>query len=41
VRHLPPLIVAGAEVAEAVNKLDAACVALEAQIKAAERGAAE
>ena len=41
VRLLPPLIVAGAEVAEAVNKLDAACVALEAQIKAAERGAAE
>jgi len=41
VRLLPPLIVAGAEVAEALNKLDAACVALEAQIKAAERGAAE
>src|SRR3954468_17422455 len=41
VRLLPPLIVAGAEVAEAVNKLDAACVALEAQIRAAERGAAE
>jgi acetylornithine/N-succinyldiaminopimelate aminotransferase len=41
VRLLPPLIVAGAEVAEAITKLDAACVALEAQIKAAERGAAE
>jgi acetylornithine/N-succinyldiaminopimelate aminotransferase len=42
VRLLPPLIVAKADVAEAVNKLDAACVALDAQIKAAaERGAAE
>ena len=41
-RLLPPLIVTEAEIGEAVNRLDAACVALEAELKTlAQRGAAE
>ncbi|MCB5177628.1 aspartate aminotransferase family protein [Microvirga lenta] len=41
-RLLPPLIVTDADVAEAMNRLDAACAAIEADLKAtAQRGAAE
>jgi acetylornithine/N-succinyldiaminopimelate aminotransferase len=41
VRLLPPLIVTEAEIAQAVEMLDAACTALEAQVRAdADRGAA-
>jgi acetylornithine/N-succinyldiaminopimelate aminotransferase len=41
-RLLPPLIVTEAEIGEAVDRLDAACTALEAELKAvAQRGAAE
>jgi acetylornithine/N-succinyldiaminopimelate aminotransferase len=41
-RLLPPLVVGEAEVAEAIARLDQACIALEAELKAvAERGAAE
>ncbi|MFC4173041.1 aspartate aminotransferase family protein [Microvirga sp. GCM10011540] len=41
-RLLPPLIVNDADVAEAMNRLDAACAAIEADLKAtAQRGAAE
>jgi acetylornithine/N-succinyldiaminopimelate aminotransferase len=42
VRLLPPLIVTDSDVSEAMNRLDAACVAIEAELKAvAQRGAAE
>jgi acetylornithine/N-succinyldiaminopimelate aminotransferase len=41
VRLLPPLIVAEAEILEAVNKLDAACKKIEVSLAAATRGAAE
>jgi acetylornithine/N-succinyldiaminopimelate aminotransferase len=41
-RLLPPLIVSEAEIGEAVNRLDAACTAMEAELKSlAQRGAAE
>jgi acetylornithine/N-succinyldiaminopimelate aminotransferase len=41
-RLLPPLIVTEAEIGEAVRRLDAACVALEAALKGlAEKGVAE
>jgi acetylornithine/N-succinyldiaminopimelate aminotransferase len=41
-RLLPPLVVGEAEVAEAITRLDRACTALEAELKAvAKRGAAE
>jgi acetylornithine/N-succinyldiaminopimelate aminotransferase len=41
-RLLPPLIVTEAEVSEAVERLDAACTAIEAELKGvAQRGAAE
>ncbi|MBF9234901.1 aspartate aminotransferase family protein [Microvirga alba] len=41
-RLLPPLIISDADVAEALNRLDAACAAIEAELKnAAQRGAAE
>ncbi|HST94175.1 MAG TPA: acetylornithine transaminase, partial [Microvirga sp.] len=41
-RLLPPLIVGDADVAEAVNRLDAACAAVESDLRAAaQRGAAE
>jgi acetylornithine/N-succinyldiaminopimelate aminotransferase len=41
-RLLPPLIVTEAEVSEAIERLDAACAAIEAELKAvARRGAAE
>jgi len=41
-RLLPPLIVTDADVAEAMSRLDAACAAIEAELKAvAQRGAAE
>ncbi len=41
-RLLPPLIVTEAEIGEAVNRLDAACTAMEAELKTlARRGAAE
>ena len=41
-RLLPPLIVTEAEVSEAIERLDAACTAIEAELKAvAQRGAAE
>jgi acetylornithine/N-succinyldiaminopimelate aminotransferase len=42
VRLLPPLIVTQAEVGEAMTRLEAACTALEGELKAiAQRGAAE
>jgi acetylornithine/N-succinyldiaminopimelate aminotransferase len=41
VRLLPPLTVGEAEIAEAVNKLDAACKKIELSLAAATRGAAE
>ena len=41
VRLLPPLIVSETEIAEAVNRLDAACVALEHKLKSERKGAAE
>jgi acetylornithine/N-succinyldiaminopimelate aminotransferase len=42
VRLLPPLIVGEAEVAESVHRIDAACEALEGEMRAiAQRGAAE
>ena len=41
VRLLPPLIIGEAEIAEAVNKLDAACRKIEASLAATTRGAAE
>jgi acetylornithine/N-succinyldiaminopimelate aminotransferase len=42
VRLLPPLIITDEDVAEAFNRLDAACAAIEAELKAvAQRGAAE
>jgi acetylornithine/N-succinyldiaminopimelate aminotransferase len=42
VRLLPPLIVTESDVAEAMNRLEAACAAIEAELKAvAQRGAAE
>jgi acetylornithine/N-succinyldiaminopimelate aminotransferase len=42
VRLLPPLIVTEADVAEAFSRLDAACGAIEAELKGlARRGAAE
>jgi acetylornithine/N-succinyldiaminopimelate aminotransferase len=41
-RMLPPLIVTDADIAEAMNRLDAACAAIEAELKStAQRGAAE
>ncbi len=41
-RMLPPLIVTDADIAEAMNRLDAACTAIEAELKTtAQRGAAE
>ena len=41
-RLLPPLIITEAEVSEALNRLDAACTAMEAGLKdSAQRGAAE
>lgn len=41
-RLLPPLIVTDADVAEALNRLDAACATIESELKAAaQRGAAE
>ncbi|NIX77852.1 acetylornithine transaminase [Microvirga terricola] len=41
-RILPPLIITDAEVAEAMNRLDAACAAIEAELKkVAQRGAAQ
>jgi acetylornithine/N-succinyldiaminopimelate aminotransferase len=42
VRLLPPLIVDEGEVAEAVGRIDAACAALESEMRSlAQRGAAE
>jgi acetylornithine/N-succinyldiaminopimelate aminotransferase len=41
VRLLPPLIVGEADIAEAVDKLDAACRKVEASLAATTRGAAE
>ena len=41
-RMLPPLIVTDSDIAEAMNRLDAACAAIEAELKStAQRGAAE
>jgi acetylornithine/N-succinyldiaminopimelate aminotransferase len=41
-RLLPPLIISDEDVAEAMNRLDAACTAIETELKAtAQRGAAE
>jgi acetylornithine/N-succinyldiaminopimelate aminotransferase len=41
-RLLPPLIISDAEIAEGINRLDAACAAMEAELKtAAQPGAAE
>jgi acetylornithine/N-succinyldiaminopimelate aminotransferase len=41
-RLLPPLIVTDADIAEAMNRLDAACTAIGSELKAtAQRGAAE
>jgi acetylornithine/N-succinyldiaminopimelate aminotransferase len=40
-RMLPPLIISDADIAEAMNRLDAACEAMEAELPtAAQRGAA-
>jgi acetylornithine/N-succinyldiaminopimelate aminotransferase len=41
VRLLPPLIVSEADIAQAVDKLDAACRKVEASLAATTRGAAE
>jgi acetylornithine/N-succinyldiaminopimelate aminotransferase len=41
VRLLPPLIIGEAEIAEAVQRLDAACRKIEASLAATARGAAE
>jgi len=42
VRLLPPLIISDADISEAFNRLDAACAALEAEMKeTAQRGAAQ
>ena len=41
VRLLPPLIIGEAEIAEAVNRLDAACKKIEISLAATTRGAAE
>lgn len=40
-RLLPPLIVTDADIVEATNRLDAACAAIEIELKTAQRGAAE
>ena len=41
-RLLPPLIIGDAEIADAVNRLDAACLAIEAEQKStAQLGAAQ
>jgi acetylornithine/N-succinyldiaminopimelate aminotransferase len=41
-RMLPPLIITEAEIGEAMNRIDAACTRLEAELQAmAKRGAAE
>jgi len=41
VRLLPPLIVSESEIGEAVARLDRACSALEAEMRAGIKGAAE
>jgi acetylornithine/N-succinyldiaminopimelate aminotransferase len=41
-RLLPPLIVTDAEIGEAINRLDAACMAIQAELGSnAQRGAAQ